>query len=42
VRAVDALAWTATLQPKHGAVAHAEAALKSWVAADEFEKTLVR
>lgn len=40
VRTIDASAWTATSQPKDGAIAHAEGALKAWAAADEFEKTL--
>ena len=40
VRTIDALAWTATSHPAHGAIAHAEAALKAWAAADEFEKML--
>jgi hypothetical protein len=39
VRTIEALAWTATSQPPHGAIAHAEGALKSWAAADDFEKT---
>jgi hypothetical protein len=40
VRSIDALAWTVTSQPARGAIAHAEGALKSWAAADDFEKTL--
>jgi hypothetical protein len=40
VRSIEALAWTATSHPARGAIAHAEGALKSWAAADEFEKTL--
>jgi len=39
VRSIEALAWTSTSQPARGAIAHAEGALKSWAAADEFEKT---
>jgi hypothetical protein len=41
VRSIEALAWTVTSQPARGAMAHAEGALKSWAAADEFEKTLI-
>jgi hypothetical protein len=40
VRNVEALAWTATSQPAHGAIAHAEGALKAWAAADELEKSV--
>jgi hypothetical protein len=39
VRTIDVLAWTATSQPAHGAIAHAEGALKAWAAADEFQNS---
>jgi hypothetical protein len=40
VQDIERLAWTATLHPERGAVAHAEGALTAWAAVDEFEKTL--
>jgi tRNA(Ile2) C34 agmatinyltransferase TiaS len=40
VQSIERLAWTATVRPERGAIAHAEGALKSWAAVDEFEKTL--
>jgi hypothetical protein len=40
VRSIEALDWSVTFQPARGAIAHAEGALKAWVAVDDFEKTL--
>lgn len=40
VRKIESLDWAATLQPMRGATSHAESALKSWLAADDFENTL--
>lgn len=40
VRTIESLALPATLHPPRGAIAHAEAVLKAWIATDEFEKTL--
>jgi hypothetical protein len=37
VRNIESLALPATMQPPRGALAHAEAALQAWIAADEFE-----
>lgn len=39
VRTIEALAWSASLTPARGAIAHAEGALKAWVATDKFETT---
>jgi hypothetical protein len=40
VRSVAGFDWSASVAPVHGAIPHAEGALKSWAAADKFEKTL--
>jgi hypothetical protein len=40
VRKIESLSWSASVQPDRGAMAHAEGALKSWTATDEFEKTI--
>ena len=37
VRTVESLAWPASVAPPRGAIAHAEAALHAWAAADKFE-----
>lgn len=39
VRTIESLSWSATEQPHHGALAHAEGALNAWTAADKFETT---
>jgi hypothetical protein len=41
VREVQRLDWSMSLQPERGAMAHAEGAIKAWVAAGKFEKTLL-
>jgi hypothetical protein len=41
VRDIERLSWSASVKPDCGTMAHAEGALKSWVAAGEFEKTLL-
>jgi hypothetical protein len=40
VRSVAGLDWSASINPVHGAIAHAEGALKSWRDADKFENQL--
>jgi hypothetical protein len=37
VRSVAGLDWSASINPVHGVIAHAEGALKAWAAADKFE-----
>jgi hypothetical protein len=39
LRYIESLSWTATDQPPHGALEHAEGALQSWAAVDKFETT---